>query len=271
MAAFNQTFQQPPQQQFQQPSSGFPHGGDYASGGQQFPEQPQQFSQQQEFQFNLGEDPTWGAQAQPTQYTSNGFNQPTPNGGAFYASSQGTSFGYDPSGIDEPPLLEELGVDFEDIWSKTKLVLTPSFRAVDERLVEGSDLAGPAVFALLLAGALVLRGKLHFGYVYGFGLSSCVATYVLLNLMHQDGGVAFGTVVSFLGYCLLPVVLLAAASIVVSSSSVPGQVLGGLAVLASTCTSTRLFEAKLHMRPQRYLIAYPLALIYSCFVLITIF
>ena len=82
----------------------------------------------------------------------------------------------------------------EDIWSKTKLVLTPSFRAVDERLVEGSDLAGPAVFALLLAGALVLRGKLHFGYVYGFGLSSCVATYVLLNLMHQDGGVAFGTV-----------------------------------------------------------------------------
>ena len=102
-------------------------------------------------------------------------------------------------------------------------------------------------------------------------MSSCVATYVLLNLMHQDGGVAFGTVVSFLGYCLLPVVLLAAASIVVSSSSVPGQVLGGLAVLASTCTSTRLFEAKLHMRPQRYLIAYPLALIYSCFVLITIF
>ena len=142
-------------------------------------------------------------------------------------------------------------MDFEDIWSKTKLVLTPSFRAVDERLVEGSDLAGPAVFALLLAGALVLRGKLHFGYVYGFGLSSCVATYVLLNLMHQDGGVAFGTVVSFFGYCLLPVVLLAAASIVVSSSSVPGQVLGGLAVLASTCTSTRLFEAKLHMRPQR--------------------
>ncbi len=87
MAAFNQNFQQPPQQQFQQ--GGFPHGGDYASGGQQFPEQPQQFSQQQEFQFNLGEDPTWGAQAQPTQYTSNGFNQPTPNGGAFYASSQG--------------------------------------------------------------------------------------------------------------------------------------------------------------------------------------
>ena len=175
MAAFNQNFQQPPQQQFQQQSSGFPHGGDYASGGSAVPTTAAAaVPATAEFQFNLGEDPTWGAQAQPTQYTSNGFNQPTPNGGAFYASCQGTSFGYDPSGIDEPPLLEELGVDFEDIWSKTKLVLTPSFRAVDERLVEGSDLAGPAVFALLLAGALVLRGKLHFGYVYGFGLSSCV-------------------------------------------------------------------------------------------------
>ena len=65
MAAFNPNFQQPPQQ-FPQQSSGFPHGGDYASGGSG--QQP--FDQQ--FQFNLGEDPTWGAQAQPTQYTSNG-------------------------------------------------------------------------------------------------------------------------------------------------------------------------------------------------------
>ena len=134
----------------------------------------------------------------------------------------------------------------------------------------GSDLAGPAVFALLLAGALVLRGKLHFGHVL-MGLSVLVCRDdVLLNLMHQDGGVAFGTVVSFLGYCLLPVVLLAAASIVVSSSSVPGQVLGGLAVLASTCTSTTVRGEAAHVRAAA-VDEPPLALIYSCFVLITIF
>ena len=225
MAAFNPNFQQPPQQQFQQQSSGFPHGGDF---GVRRPAVPTAASSSNSRSSSLISARTRPGAPNRSRRSMRRTASTSRRRmvSAFYASSQGASFGYDPSGIDEPPLLEELGVDFEDIWSKTKLVLTPSFRAVDERLVEGSDLAGPAVFALLLAGALVLRGKLHFGYVYGFGLSSCVTTYVLLNLMHQDGGVAFGTVVSFLGYCLLPVVLLAAASIVVSSSSVPGQVLG---------------------------------------------
>jgi len=196
-------------------------------------------------------------------------------GGAFGyggAAAPRSGFGYDPSPPEEPPLLEELGVDFADIWSKTKIVLRPSLREVDERLVEESDLAGPVVFVFLLGGALVLRGKLHFGSIYGFGLTSCVATYALLNLMAEsEGGVTFAAVASFLGYCLLPVVLLAVAALVVAPTSAAGQALAGLAVLASTCTATRLFEAKLHMRHQRYLVAYPLALIYSCFVLITIF
>ena len=45
-------------------------------------------------------------------------------------------------------------MDFADIWSKTKIVLRPSLREVDERLVEESDLAGPVVFVFLLGGAL---------------------------------------------------------------------------------------------------------------------
>ena len=143
---------------------------------------------------------------------------------------------------------------------------------IDERLVEESDLAGPIVFVFMLGGMLMLHGKLHFGYVYGFGLSSCLATYTLLNLMSEsEAGVDFSAVVSFLGYCLLPVIILAAVALVVDMTSTLGSTFAALAVLACTGTSTRLFEAKLHMRHQRYLIAYPLALIYSCFVLITIF
>ena len=133
-------------------------------------------------------------------------------------------------------LLEELGVDFEDIWSKTKLVLTPSFRAVDERLVEGSDLAGPAVFALLLAGALVLRGKLHFGYVWVWIVFLCCD----LRPPQPDASSGSVPVAQSSVFWLLfaHAVLLAAASIVVSSrTSRSGQELGGLAVLASTCTS----------------------------------
>ena len=90
-------------------------------------------------------------------------------------------------------------------------------------------------------------------------------------MTESDAGIEFSAVVSFLGYCLLPVIALAMAAIAVDMTSPVGTCLAALSVLACTGTSTRLFEAKLHMRHQRYLIAYPLALIYSCFVLITIF
>ncbi|KAJ8602028.1 hypothetical protein CTAYLR_002714 [Chrysophaeum taylorii] len=173
---------------------------------------------------------------------------------------------------DEIPLLEELGISFADIWTKTKLVLRPSISEIDDRIVEEADLAGPIVFGLCLGGLLLLRGKVHFGYIYGFGISSCVGTYLMLNLMASpDTGVGFSHVVSFLGYCLLPVVVLAAVALVIKLTGPLGTVLAALCVFASTWTSTRLFETKLHARHQRFLIAYPLALIYCCFVLITIF
>lgn len=171
------------------------------------------------------------------------------------------------------PLLEELGISFGDIWSKTKLVLRPTTTEIEQHTVEDADLAGPVVFVLCLGGMLLLRGKVHFGYIYGFGISSCVGTYVMLNLMagSEQSGIEFAHVVSFLGYCLLPVILLAAVALVAKLTGPLGNLLAALCVFACTWTSTRLFETKLKARHQRYLIAYPLALIYSCFVLITIF
>ena len=38
-----------------------------------------------------------------------------------------------------------------------------------------------------------------------------------------------------------------------------------------TLTATRFFERALDMREQRYLIAYPVTLLYSCFAMITVF
>jgi hypothetical protein len=50
---------------------------------------------------------------------------------------------------------------------------------------------------------------------------------------------------------------------------------GGLLTLAAVLwcaqSSTRFFEAAMHMQGQRWLIAYPSFLIYACFALITIF
>jgi len=49
----------------------------------------------------------------------------------------------------EPPLLEELGVNFSHVRSKTLAVLNP-FRRIDQHLMDDSDLAGPALFFLLV-------------------------------------------------------------------------------------------------------------------------
>ena len=58
-------------------------------------------------------------------------------------------------------------------------------------------------------------GKVHFGYIYGVGLLGCSSLYAVLNLM-SVGGVSIGCVMSVLGYCLLPMTLLSAISVVVS-------------------------------------------------------
>jgi protein YIPF5/7 len=187
---------------------------------------------------------------------------------------------------EEAPLLEELGINLEHIYLKTRAVVLPSSRRLFGNgttmtpqldpavIVEDADLAGPLAFALLLGMELLLTVKLSFGTIYGFGLSGCVCMTVILNLMAPEKPVSFWTVTSILGYSLLPVNVLAAVQIL--TQKLAGQetltrILAVLTVVWSTMASTRLLEVGCHMKAQRYLLAYPIALLYSAFVLITIF
>lgn len=56
----------------------------------------------------------------------------------------------------EPPLLEELGIDFAHIRYKTFTVLNPFRRGLDTNLIDDADLSGPMVFCLLFGFALLL-------------------------------------------------------------------------------------------------------------------
>lgn len=115
--------------------------------------------------------------------------------------------------------------------------------------------------------------KVHFGYIYGFGVLSCLFMYLLMNLLSPERTIDIYRVCSVLGYCLLPIIALAAVNIVVSVQhlGLVGFGLATLAVLWSTHTASRFFEKALYMTEQKYLIAYPIVLVYSCFVLITVF
>lgn len=169
----------------------------------------------------------------------------------------------------EPALLEELGVNFEHIVHKTKAALNP-FGAISHHIMDDADLAGPLLFFLLFAVSLLLNGKAHFGYVYGFGLVGTCAQWAVLNLMALSY-IDFTRTMSVLGYCLLPLVATAFLGIVVSLNNILGYVLGLSAVAWCTYSSSGFFVSYLQLSQMRALVAYPLALFYGIFTLMTLF
>lgn len=111
---------------------------------------------------------------------------------------------------------------------------------------------------------------MHFGYIYGFSVCGCLGLQGIISLMHPIG-LDFWRTCSVLGYCLLPVILLAFLSIGVRLNGFVGLILAALSIGWSTFSATRFLDAKLNLTEQYWLLAYPVMLLYCCFVLITIF
>lgn len=172
--------------------------------------------------------------------------------------------------------MEELGIDPDRIMQKTLAVLNPFHRRgqIDDAnyLLQDSDLAGPVAFCLMLAAFLLLAGsKAHFGYVYGLAVTSCILMYILQSLMSNSSNITLSSVASVLGYCLLPVVVLAGFSIFTSLRGSIGLAVASFAVAWSTVSASRLFTTMSGEENQRLLIAYPCTLLYGVFTLIVIF
>lgn len=170
---------------------------------------------------------------------------------------------------DEPPLLEELGINFDHITKKTLAVLNP-LSGTDPSIINETDLAGPLCFCLALGGTLLLGGKVHFGYIYGIGGIGVLGLYFLLNLMSTNG-VSIGCVASIVGYCILPMVALSAMSLVLSLKGLIGTVSSVLIVGWCSLSASKLFVCGLDMDSQQLLVAYPCALLYGVFALLTVF
>ncbi|XP_069780856.1 protein YIPF7-like isoform X2 [Narcine bancroftii] len=170
---------------------------------------------------------------------------------------------------DEPPLLEEIGINFDHIWQKTLTVLNP-MKPADGSIMNETDLAGPIVFCLTFGATLLLAGKVQFGYVYGISVFGCLAIHTLLNLMSVTG-VSYGCVASVLGYCLLPMIFLAGVAVVFSFQGVFGVLLALIAIGWSSLSASKMFTSTLAMEGQQLLVAYPCALLYGIFMLLTIF
>lgn len=256
--------------------------GDWQGGGQEWSNYNQNTDwggpgngQSQDFQqFDYGTGGGGGYEqagssaylSQQTEYTGQMFiPEAAPDLGSFKHRPGFQGQGFE----DEPPLLEELGINPDHIMQKTLTVLNP-MRSTDASIAGDSDLAGPIVFAVAFGSFIMFSGKLYFNYIYGIGLLGCLAMYCLLNLM-SVAGVSLTCVVSVLGYCLLPIVGLSGVSILFSLSGFLGNILTGAAVTWCAVSSSKLFVTALEMKHQQLLVAYPCALLYAVFALITMF
>ena len=170
---------------------------------------------------------------------------------------------------DEPPLLEELGIQRNEIVQKTMAALNP-MRKVDASVLQSTDLAGPLVFVLGFGGCLLLSGKVHFNYVYAIVALGCLAMNFLVNQMSRIT-LSLSVTVSILGYCLLPLVILAGVNIFISLKSTGGIILTILIVLWCSWSASKLLVTVLSMDHDQPLVAYPCALLYTALALLTIF
>jgi len=204
-------------------------------------------------------------------YAANTFDSGVPGQSAGFDNNFGGGASNDTSDefANEPPLLEELGINPEHIVQKTLTVLNP-FRTTRTDVAGDADLAGPLVFCLAFGSLLLLSGKIHFNYIYGIGAMGCVANYGLLSLM-STAPVSFTVVVSVLGYCILPIVALSALSILISLTGPIGTVVTAIAVIWSSLSASGLFVTAFEMEHQQPLVAYPCSMLYAVFALITMF
>lgn len=172
---------------------------------------------------------------------------------------------------DEEPLLDELGIHPDQIWKKTKTILNPL--RVDPAVHKDSDLSGPIILYLSLCLFQLLAGKIQFGVILGWIVVSSIFLYVVFNMLAgRNGRLDLHTCTSVVGYCLLPVVILSAASLFLPQGSYGRFVVAGLFVLWATRACTSLMVALADGEEEhRGLIAYACFLIYTLFSLLVVF
>ncbi|KAL6949493.1 hypothetical protein ACO0OE_001582 [Hanseniaspora uvarum] len=190
---------------------------------------------------------------------------------------------------DEVSLMDELGINFDQIWNNTKKSILiknkDQHQASDE-----VDLAGPLFFVILFGALLYFySGKLHFGYIYGVGMFGTVSIHVLLKLMsnnhnalnnnansdirdpQSEQGLFMLQTCSILGYSFLPLCILSIIAMFVNLNTTFGLAISAFSVVWCAVSSSGQFTKSLNVHNVRLLVAYPLFIFYSIFASMVVF
>jgi len=91
---------------------------------------------------------------------------------------------------DEPPLLEELGINPGLVLKKAITVLNPL--AFDPKLLSESDTSGLFLSLSALGFFHLLAGKVQFGDILGFSVMVLCGVYWIVNIMAGEEGARAG-------------------------------------------------------------------------------
>lgn len=245
--------------------SQYSHYADMSSYPPYDPSNPQQFQN-----YDQTYDPNNYGQNYDQYYP----NEMPPATGEMQTNNTSAYYGnYDTNDpyANEPPLLEELEINLDQIMQKTWAVLTFKNLNDHKNILHEPDLAGPVVFLLTFGFLLLLTGKIQFGYIYGLGTLGCLIIYFVVYLVAAKN-ISFMCTVSVLGYSLLPMVMLSGMSILVNlRTTLAGNILSLVAILWCAIGAANLLVTAMDTTNSRLIIGYPCALFYTVFALLTVF
>jgi len=145
-------------------------------------------------------------------------------------------------------------------------------------VLDAPELTGPIIIAVAIGVFLLLAGKIHFGDIVGLSMFGSVFLYFLLNFMSnvikwqtQTAIVPVYTVLSVLGYCQAPLVILSMFRMMSGMGS-PFLILISVSFAVwSAIAATIFFGAILELESKKWLVGYPVFLYYLLFVEIILF
>lgn len=168
--------------------------------------------------------------------------------------------------------------------------------------MDDSDLWGALIYVCSYGAFLALSGKFAWGYIYGIALFGSIALHWIFALMtppidpndsssqidhmqqsqglrdhadqhagHFSATLTYSRSASVLGYCFLPLSLIALFGVLLPMDTAAGYCLTAAAVGWCTYSSSGMFVSVGRMSGMRGLVAYPLALFYCGFGIMGIF
>lgn len=164
----------------------------------------------------------------------------------------------------DKPLLVELGIDFDCIKRDSLRIffLENTYRSTE-------DMVGPILFLLLYGLVLFIRGRVHIGHLYYLSALSCFFVYGITVLMNNTKVTALG-IMNALGYSLIPVLIFTVLNYMLPFSKLLKLFLGGLFSVWSTAVATREITRRFKIEEKGVLIGYPIFLVFTCFIILSV-